>query len=62
MMNNKKCKNIFMGLSIIAAVAAGYVSVFQKELFNLAGTQWMLIAIILGIFGLYAQDKNTPEQ
>lgn len=44
-------------VSVLAAVIAGYVSLTQSDVFKLAGTQWMLIAIILGIYGLYAKEK-----
>jgi hypothetical protein len=53
----KKTNDILMGLSVLAAVLAGYVSVFQTDFMALAGTQWMLIAIVLAIYGIYAKMR-----
>ena len=39
-------------LSVAAAILAGAVSVFGMNLW-LAGTQWMLIAIILAVWALF---------
>ena len=38
-------------LSVVAAVLAGAVSVGGMSLW-LAGTQWMLVAIVLGVWSL----------
>jgi len=45
-----------MLLSAISAILAGLVFVFVKEgIVGLAGTQWILIAIMFGIYGIYAK-------
>lgn len=49
----------FIGASVLAVLVSGYVSFFQMDVFNLAGTQWMLIAIVLGIYGLFAGAKKA---
>ena len=45
-----------MLLSVIAVILAGLVfTVAKTGILGLAGTQWVLIAIILGIYGIYAK-------
>ena len=39
-----------MVLSLLSAAAGGYVSLTQTDLFRLAGTQWILIAILLAVY------------
>lgn len=51
-MNMKKLADVLIILSIVTAVISGLVSLFQLNLY-LAGTQWILIAIALGIYGLF---------
>lgn len=53
----KKANDTLMTLSVVAAVLAGYVSVSQSTVFGLAGTQWILIAIVLAIYGIYAKMR-----
>jgi len=48
----KKLADVLIILSIVTAVISGLVSLFQLNLY-LAGTQWILIAIALGIYGLF---------
>lgn len=50
--------DILMGVSVLTAVISGYVSFFGKDVFGLAGTQWMLVAIVLAIYGLYTKQEN----
>jgi hypothetical protein len=54
----KKASDIMIILSALAAVLSGYVSLSRVDVMNLAGTQWMLIAIVLGIYGLYAKMRG----
>lgn len=49
--------DVLVWLSVLAAVIAGYVSMATTDLFGLAGTQWMLIAIVLGIYGIYTKMR-----
>lgn len=51
----KSKSDILIALSVVAAVVSGVVSVFQTDVLSLAGTQWILIAIVLGIYGLYVK-------
>jgi len=46
-----KAKNLMI-ISVIAAIISALVSAFDIDLY-LAGTQWMLIAVIFGIYALY---------
>jgi len=46
--------NALVMLSIVAAVLSAIQSIGKVELY-LAGTQWMLVAIIFGIYALYVK-------
>lgn len=48
-----KAKNLML-LSIAAAIISVIQSATDIELY-LAGTQWMLIAIVLGVYAIYAK-------
>lgn len=54
----KNLGNILIVLSVAAVVISGYVNVTQNEVLKLAGTQWILIAIVLGIYGIYAKKTD----
>ena len=43
---------VAFGLSVLAVVLAAVVSLFAVELW-LAGTQWILIAIVLSVWALF---------
>jgi hypothetical protein len=58
-MYSKKTGDVLMYLSVIAAVVAGYDSLAQTTVFGLAGTQWMLVAIILALYGIYVKLKTA---
>jgi hypothetical protein len=45
-------------LSFVALIFAGLVSVFNLNILWLAGTQWILIAILLAIYGDYMKQGN----
>jgi len=49
--NCKKYAHVLMYLSYIALALAAIVSLFQIDLW-LAGTQWILVSIILAIYAL----------
>lgn len=51
-MKMKQIADTLIILSVIAAIVSGMVSLFQLNWY-LAGTQWMLVAIALGIYGLF---------
>jgi len=44
--------NALIALSVVAVILSAIVSLGKIELY-LAGTQWMLIAIVLGIYAIY---------
>lgn len=47
---------ILFGLSLAALVITAYVTVTQNTVFNIAGTQWVLVAIVLAVYAVYAQS------
>lgn len=51
-MKNAMASKVFFWLSVVTAVLAAIVSVGSMNLW-LAGTQWMLIAIVLGVWALF---------
>jgi hypothetical protein len=53
-----KLAEIMMLLSVVAVLISGVVSFWQVS-FWLAGTQWILIGIALGIYGIFLKMKNT---
>jgi len=59
-MNAKKAGDILIIVSVIAALIAAYVNIADMKggLLNLAGTQWILIAIVLGIYAVYARSRE----
>lgn len=46
---------VLMVLSVLATVMAGYVFLTQNSVFGVAGTQWILVGIVLGVYGVFAQ-------
>lgn len=50
--------NVLIAASVLMAIIAGIVSVFQINDWYLAGTQWMMISIVFGIFAIYAEMKK----
>ncbi len=44
-------------LSVATAVISAIDSMFKADILNLAGTQWMLVAIVLGVWGIYVKSK-----
>ncbi len=57
-MDRKQLPKILMTLSLVAVLVAG-VRAFTKVELGLASTQWLLIAIVLGIFGLYLSTTKS---
>lgn len=57
MMKKYKYEDILVGLSVLAVLISGYDSLYQTNVLNLAGTQWMLIALVLGVYGIYAKMR-----
>lgn len=51
-MQNEMVSKYAFYLSVVIAVVAGVVSATNMSLW-LAGTQWMLIAIVLGVWALF---------
>ena len=47
-----------MGLSVLTAVVAAYVFFTQQSVFGIAGTQWVLVAIVLAVYASYV--LNCP--
>lgn len=57
-MGRKQLSKTIMALSLVAVLVAG-VRAFTRVELGLASTQWLLIAIILGIFGLYLSTTKS---
>lgn len=55
-----KVADILIVLSIVAVLAAAYVNIADLKggLLKLAGTQWILIAIVLGIYAMYMRSRD----
>lgn len=58
---NKKISDVLIWLSVVTVVVSGYVSLSGTDVFGLAGTQWMLIGIVLGIYGLYTKKPAAAQ-
>jgi succinate-acetate transporter protein len=56
---NKNLPDILMGLSVLSIILAAYDFLSKGNIMNLAGTQWILIAIALAIYGLYAKMRTA---
>lgn len=54
--NGCKCDKVLISLSAAASVFAGIVFLWniKEGIFGLAGTQWVLVAIVLAVYALYA--------
>jgi hypothetical protein len=52
-----KVAEIMMLLSVATVLISAVVSVWQMN-FWLAGTQWVLIGIVLGIYGIFLKMRN----
>ena len=48
-------------LSVIALILAGVVSVFNVNLW-LAGTQWILISIVFGVYAVFLGGCDCTEE
>jgi len=58
-MNMKNKADILVAFSGIATILAAVVFIFKKDILTLAGTQWILIAIVLGIYAIYFKTKEA---
>lgn len=52
MMKNKALSKAAFLLSLAAAIMAGIVSITQSTIW-IAGTQWILIAVVLAVYAVY---------
>lgn len=53
----KSKSNILIWLSVAAVVVAAADFIFKTDVLSLAGTQWILIAIVFGIYALYTKTN-----
>lgn len=53
----KKKSEVLVWLSVLAVVISAIDSIFKTDILNLAGTQWMLIGIVLAVYALYMKNK-----
>lgn len=52
----KSPSSILFALSVVAFIITVYVTLTNNDVFKIAGTQWILVAILLAV---YAQYLNT---
>jgi hypothetical protein len=57
-MNTKKTADVLAVLSVLSVLIAGYVNLSKVDVFKLAGTQWILIGIVLGIYAMYLRMRD----
>ena len=57
-MTNKNWPDTLIILSALAAIVSAIDFVTRGDVLNIAGTQWILIATVLGIYGLYFKIKG----
>jgi len=58
MMKNKMLSKLAFILSLLAAIMAGVVSFTQSTIW-IAGTQWILVAIILAVYAVYLDGEKN---
>lgn len=58
----KGLSKILLGLSVATAVLGAVVSFFQLDNLWLAGTQWMIIAILLAVWAPALKDCGCCEK
>lgn len=54
-MKNAMLSKIFFGLSVVAVILSAAVSLLAVSMW-LAGSQWMLVAIVLGIWAILTKE------
>ena len=57
MMKNKMLSKLAFALSILSMIMAGIVSITQSTIW-LAGTQWILITIVLAVYAVYLDGEK----
>ena len=54
MMKNKETMSkVAIGLSLIAVVLAAVDTLAKMDILGLAGTQWILVGIVLAVYAVY---------
>jgi len=48
--HHKSPSGILFILSVVALIITAYVTFTGNDVFNIAGTQWMLVAIVLAVY------------
>lgn len=54
----KKVPDALVALSIVAVLVAAYDNLTKTDVINLAGTQWILIGIVLGVYAMYLKMRE----
>lgn len=54
----KSPSSVLISLSVVALIITGYLTITKADdnLFGVAGTQWILVAIVLAVYAVYAQS------
>lgn len=58
-MNMKNKSDVLVMLSIVAVILAAVDFLFKMDVLTLAGTQWILIGIVLAIYALYFKAREA---
>jgi hypothetical protein len=51
-----------MGISLLALLLTIYVFFTHNNLFGIAGTQWILISILFGVYSLFLGNAQGGEK
>jgi len=57
-MNTKKTADALAVLSVLSVIVAAYVNLSKVDVLGLAGTQWILVGIVLGIYAMYLRMRD----
>jgi predicted membrane chloride channel (bestrophin family) len=58
MMKNKMLSKLAFVLSLLAVIMAGVVSFTQSTIW-IAGTQWILVAIVLAVYAVFLDGEKN---
>jgi hypothetical protein len=53
-----KLPDVLAVLSVVCVLIAGYDNLAKTDVMNLAGTQWILVGIALGIYAMYLKMRE----
>lgn len=62
MQNKKNLATAAVVLSLIAVILSAIVSLTKTDILGLAGTQWILIGIVLAIYAVYLNSCTCGSE